>query len=237
MAQIDYDFNSNGTGVILGGNDGTARLNSSLSNPLVGEGSYCRAFHHNAGSNIAMSATLKSSVSGGKFFEIPHTKSISVRAWIRHSDVSAASRAVGIGAKIHAGAPDTNINAPNGYSVFIGDVAQGSSSSNLKFVADNGSGLVQVNIGTPVTDNTWHKVRLDVIPVGTAQDLINVYTGTGTTGSEVWTLRYTRDILNSDPYYIPWAETGNGKVGYWTVHTSSSIHFHIDRFQAFVEDI
>ena len=110
MAQADFDFNAKfDTGAILGGNDGTARLHSSLSNPLVGEGAYCREFKNTTTGDIIAIATLKASVGGGQFVEIPSTKSISVRAWIRHTDVSVPQvYAIGIGAKLYAGLPDNN---------------------------------------------------------------------------------------------------------------------------------
>jgi len=237
MAQADFDFASNGTGSITGGLDGQAVPNAALSDPLSGEGTYCRAFIPVDTNNIAMSATIKSSVNAGEFFEIPSTKSISVRAWLRHTDISTTTYAIGIGAKIYAGAPDADANAPNGYSVLIGDANQTSGGTTLKFIADNGAATFNSTVAFTVFDDTWHKVRLDVIPVGTSEDIVNVYTGTGTTGSEVWTLRYTKNILNSDLFYIPWAQTGNGKVGFWTVHDGSAQSMAIDRFQVFLEDV
>lgn len=234
MAQSDFDFNATfDTGAIVGGNDGYAVTNASLASPLTGEGTYCREFANSTTGDIAMVATLNDP----QFQEISDGYSISVRAWIRSTGITTASYAVGIGAKIHGGGPDVDTNAPNGYCVLIGDTNQTAAAAFLRFVIDTGSTVTATDTSFAVSTDTWYKVRLDVIPVGTAEDIVRVYTGTGTTGSETWTLQYSRIILNSDPDYIPWNDTGNGRVGFFTVHNSNAHTHYVDRFQVFLEAV
>lgn len=237
MAQSDWDFNATGAGTLRGGNQGTARLNSSLSSPLTGHGDYCREYGHPATGAVAMSATLKSSVNSGQFFEIPSTQSISVRASLRHTNVGAGSYSIGIVGKAFAGAPGS-LEAPRGYSVMIGDTAQTGASSDIRFLADAGGTVLVETIGVTATNDTWFRVRLDIVPISTSEDVIRVYTGTGAPDSETWNLEYTKNILSSDAYYIPWSDTGNGKVGYWTVLASTGAQImHIDSFRAFTETV
>jgi hypothetical protein len=238
MAQADFDFASNGTGSLTSGDGyGSARLHSALTNELTGEGSYCREYSIVDTNNVAQVATIKSSVNSGEFVEIPATKAVSVRAWLRHDDVSVGSFGIGIGCKLHSGAPPTGLSAPRGYSVMIGDTAQTGASSNLRVLIDNSGTTDITNTGYTVTDDTWFKIRMDVIPVGTSQDIIEIYTGTGATGSETWTLRNTQNVLNSDAWYIPWAQSTHGRVGWWTVSDTATHDLHIDRFQVFLEDV
>ena len=85
----------------------------------------------------------------------------------------------------------------------------------------------------------WVKVRMDVIPVGGAQDIIRIYTGVGATGSETWTMEHEENVLSSSPHYVPWAQAGGGTVG-WCVQSynqSPTKAAYIDRFQVFMEDV
>lgn len=237
MAQSDFDFASAGSASFFGGIDGTARLNSVISNPLTTHGDYCREFKNETSGTIGMSATLNSSVSDGAFFEVPKQKKISVRALIRSSDVSVGSNAIGIGGKLYSGAPESSNQAPRGYSVMIGDTGQTAASSDIRFYADNGGTDFDASTGVTATDNTWFWVRLDIVPADaseTPDDLISVYTSP--TGSEDWTLEYSLTILTTDAWYVPWAQSGNGKIGFWIVNDNTTHLLHIDKFQAFIED-
>jgi hypothetical protein len=237
MAQSDFDFASAGSASFFGGIEGTARLNSVMSNPLTIHGDYCREFKNDVTGTIGMSATLNSSVANGAFVEVPKQKKISVRALIRSSDVSVGSNAVGIGCKLYSGAPESSNQAPRGYSVMIGDTGQTSASSDIRFYADNGGTSSITSTGVTATDNNWFWVRLDVIPADTSatpDDLIRVYTSP--TGSESWSLQYSLTIASTDAWYVPWAQSGNGKIGFWIVNDNTTHELHIDSFQAFIED-
>ena len=111
MAQVDWDFNTTGGGSVIGGDDGAARLHSALASPLTGEGDYCRDY--TPLSSIGVSATLKSTVNGGDFFEMDETKSISIRCWIRATNTGAGNgRTMGFGAKMFGTPPSWAFTAP-----------------------------------------------------------------------------------------------------------------------------
>lgn len=248
MAYADLDiFNVNSIGSLVGDPDANAKLHSSLSSPLTGEGSYCREFNLSSGTNARFMATVKTTYDGGSLVEIPDTKAISVRAWVRGSNIGASNNGVFIGAKmdpVNSFAGSAN-DAPYGYFLGIGDSNLSGTGDFLKLAlyrrrtGDN-SGNTSINI-TPTAglfvDNEWYKIRMDVVPIGPVEDRIDVYTGTGATGSETWTLEHQQTAVNTDPYYIPWAQSGAGRVGFVGHCNGTTISHYIDRFQVFLTDV
>ena len=240
MTATDFEFLQDGTGVINGGPSGSALLHSGLTSPLAGEGSYCREFSLTSGTNTKTTISLSSSADGGAYYEIPNTKSISLRAWVRATSVFSSNCAIGITAKLEPNATDTTnrtTSVPRGYSLVLGDTADLGPLAFLRLFCDSKFGTISIDT-TPiaVSQNAWIKIRMDVIPDGT-QDIIKIYSGTGATGSEVWTLEYTKVVFNTDNFYIPWGETGAGQVGFFTVLPNTSYDTYIDRFQVFLEDV
>ena len=64
-------------------------------------------------------------------------------------------------------------------------------------------------------------------------DRIKVYTGTGATGSEIWTLLSTQDILpGNNTGYISWNHETYKLNGFSVTNIGYNTSLYIDRFQA-----
>ena len=250
MAYGDWKLEVDGTGrfnngTLTNGEDGGPRQHSSLSDPLTGSGDFCREYTRDTSNNNALRAiyTISSSISGGLFTEVPNTKAISIRANLRMSNTAAGNGDnIGIIAKANPPLNSVTTNVPVGYSLHIGQSSNSTVGDRIHFVAYDGSTTLNVqsaNFDSSVTvsDNTWYRVRMDVTPVGTLQDRVEIYTGSAPEGGS-WDLVHTEIILNTDSYFIPWAEAGAGQVGYFASIRSFSTAFnHIDNFEAYVVDV
>lgn len=243
MAYGDWKFTKRGPGTFLNGTltdgeDGGPRLNSSLSDPLTGSGDFCREYALTVFSTARVVAEISSSVSGGLFTEVPNTKAISVRASLRSSNTALANTYVGIGAKLDEDGQSSTNYSPRGYGVFLGDDNTVSGGDKL-VLSMRDAAFVNKSVvmsGTYASD-TWHHVRMDVTPIGTIRDRIEVYTGSAEGGNS-WELVHTEIVLNSDPHYIPWGESGEGEIGYFVnISQTATEKVHIDNFEAYVVDV
>lgn len=255
MSQTDFLFTKSGSISFVGGDNGQPVLHSGLASPLTTEGLYGRAFRSaSTGVDPAnqvpyLVATADAAYDGGSIYQIPNTKAVSVRAYVRVETSTISYGAIGILIKAGLYAPSPLRN-PGGYMMFIGyDVACGTS-ANLRFmirksVTADTLNLHQfyANLSQPVTLNGWMKIRIDAFAIGDAGDVIRCYVGSGETGSEIWTLLYEYFLPSTSPMYIPWSESGRGKVG-WFVRTAIAStnsdylkNYYIDRFQVFTENI
>lgn len=245
MAYGDWKFTLRGSGdfvngTLPNGEDGAPRLNSSLSNPLTGSGDFCREFAMVNSNSARVVAEISSSVSGGLFTEVPNTKAISVRASLRLNTTS-TSIFVGVGAKLDEDAVTFQTYTPRGYSVYLGDdsSATGAGDKLVLCMRDTTSVQKSVLVSGTYGIDTWHHVRMDVTPVGTIQDRIEVYTGSAEGGNS-WELVHTEIVLNTDPHYIPWGESGEGEIGYFAHCPDANAPLkkaHIDNFEAYVVDV
>ena len=257
MSYSDFDNSivSAGSVTYSGGADGVARLHTALSSPLTGEGDYCREFRSNtttvvfgADGQIRGLWTVKPTYDGGSLFEIDNTKAISVRAWVRAANNVTDMIACGVGARIDL--TDTNAlqyAQGKGYFFHIGRYnSQGGTANVLRFtygknesatvVTSDNFNVSPLAAGTVVAD-TWYKLKMDVIPLLSTQDTVRLYTGTGATGSETWTLHHEQAILSSDPDYIAPGASGEGRVGFCIGVRDTTNSVWIDRFQALVTDV
>lgn len=232
MPQADWDFTNTGA-TPTGGADGSARLHLSLAGPLIGEGAYCREYDFGASGKVL--ANIDPAVAGGLFDQIPVTKAISLRAYVR---ITGTLMGCYIGAKTGVmGAAGSQ--SPSGYFLGIGREDEHALNSNLNLTMRDDSALNPAAVSSIATLglNSWFKIRMDVIPIGPAEDRIDVYTGTGPTGSEVWTLEHQEPVLNSDPHYVPWGSATSGRVGFWMNNGATTQLSYIDRWQCFLEDV
>ena len=242
MAQVDYDIVTNDSGSgggYAGGDDGYAVLHSSLSSSLAGEGTYCRGYENTNFFNSIH--TIKSSVSSGDFYEVVSGKRISIRGWLRTSNENIASTSVGIGAKMSG--VGSNTSSPNGYLAYLGNIPDlgGGAFLGLAFVKTAGGpafGRVKFTSTFPISPDTWYKIRMDVIDNDDGlSDTVNVYTGVGATGSEVWTLQMSEQAENTGGAinrYIPW---GTGANGWFSTSSATISDQYIDRFQIAVGEL
>jgi hypothetical protein len=255
MAYADFDNSIVSPVTYAGGADGVARLHTALSSPLTGEGNYCREFRSNTTTGVFGPEgrirglwTVKSTFDGGSLFEIDNTKAISVRAWVRVANNVTEMNACGVGARIDlADTSATPYVQGKGYFFHIGSYnSQGGTTNVLRFtygkntaaavVTSDNFNVSPLAVGTVVA-NTWYKLRMDVIPLLSTQDTVRLYTGTGATGSETWTLHHEQVILSSDPDYIAPGAPGEGRVGFCIGVRDTTNPVWIDRFQAFVTDV
>lgn len=236
MAQADWDFTKFGSVTYQGGDDGTARLHSSLGSPLVGEGDYCRDFTKINGTAGLLLHSVSASVNGGEFNAISESYSWSVRAWMRQTDSTFFSAAVGIGIKVGVHV-DENIHS--GYRIMCGGFPTSGDSITLCTADEAGAGSQSAVIASGLyPSDTWLKGRLDVIPDDTNSDTLRIYTGTGTTGSEIWTQRGSDVVLlNTDSDYCAWGDASSGKIGvfYYNRSVNSASACFVDRLQIFKE--
>ena len=232
----DWEFTQSAAATYLGGVDGEARLHSALSSPLAGEGDYCRDFTRTGGGDSLLLHSLDAGVNAGEFVSISEAFSWSVRAWLRQADLSPT--AVGIGIKV--GVHVDNLNH-SGYRAMFGhhigftngiDLATADETGGDSTLAIYASGVFPAGV--------WRKGRLDVIPDDVNQDTLFVYTGTGTTGSEIWTLRNSPGtvITSGMPNYCPWSDASSGKLGvFYSTKAAGLGACYADRFQVFKEPV
>lgn len=231
------------SGDTVGGVDGAARLHSALSPTLGGEGSYCRDFDGGGGQAIHHLFGLNSAFQAGVYHQIPNTKAISVRAWMRGIDQVTGGNAHYAGICAKTGTNALGGGGPAGYSLILQSKAPTLNAQNtlyLRTADENNAGAQQNTILTSMAGSTWFKLRMDVVPVGVSQDIIRVYTGTGATGSEVWNQEAEFNILSSAGNYAPWASAANPYVGFWRGcpgSFSDARPMYIDRFQVLLKDV
>ena len=230
MAQSDFAFV--GSAALVGGVEGTGALHSLLASPLTTEGTYCRSFVNSTSGIVAAAARVKAASFAGALVGVPNTKSISVRAWLRAVD----GGTVGVSCKASTAAPGLSTTGcatgfGPGYHLVrcqLGDNGLNGLYCACVGTAGNTSDTIIGTVGS-----VWTKVRMDVIPInGNEGDKIMIYTGTGATGSETWTLLLTRTVLSGQAGYIAWNHATNKHTGFGYVSGGSAEFAYIDRFQA-----
>ena len=232
MAQSDFDF----TGSLTGSISGSALMHNTLTNPLSGEGAYCREFNLPIANGYgAMSARCNSSVAGGVLVGVPNNKTISLRAWVR----SVTYNSIALSCKsILAVTNSGDMAGLPGYHLVFGGYGGTPGTVNLVLACTTmGAGYSAdrlFEISTFAT-NTWIKLRMDVEAINDDNlgDRIKVYTGTGATGSEIWTLLSTQDILpGNNTGYISWNHETYKLNGFSVTNIGYNTSLYIDRFQA-----
>jgi hypothetical protein len=215
------DFTFYNDGVLDNTRSGSARLHVDIDSAAKGydsgssgfppSSSYCREYALADADpiNKLIIATVASSVDGGAYSGSWGDNAISVRAWVRKKSSSSD-----IFITLKAPHTPASQDKPRGYSLSY-------VSTNIRIQASVGSSGVDNKDGdvtlTLATD-TWHRIRLDYIPIGSMKDVLNFYTSSaGGTNTETWELVDTLTILNTDGYYI-------------TASTPSAIGYAVDEF-------
>jgi hypothetical protein len=258
MAQADFDFYLSGIagGVLpMGGLDGLPILHSSLISPLLFHGNYGREYRQLPTSSGTMNSWV-ARVNLPDFVDVPITKGVSIRAWVRVKDsttpaVDGTTESVGISARTPASA------SAAGYHLLFGKVLDwvgtningtaGSLALRLCLRKPDGSisgSFPDVVIAGSYAVDTWYAIRFDIIPVGGAKDRIDVYSGVADGfGVVTWTLAMSQDVLVTDPVYNPPGATT--RLGYTTistnvagyVDTSNPASGYIDALDIYVADV
>ena len=232
------DFAIYNDGILDNTLTGSARLHADIDSAAKGydsgslpSSSYCREYvtvDQPPDINDLTFVTVSSSVDGGAYSGSWGDNAISVRAWIR------------IGP---AGSPDAHIflksfqidesNDPWAYSILY---EGGANTFRIYAKSSNAGQDTYTGPTLSVPDDTWYRIRLDYIPVGTMKDILNFYTSSaGGTNTETWELVDTVTILSSDNWYIT-ASTPSA-VGYSVVDYSNSAEIWIDDFDVYVTPV
>jgi len=175
---------------------GTARLHADIDSAAKGydsgslpSSSYCREYALDQGFSGAgnyVTTAISGSVESGAYSGSLGDNAVSVRAWVR---LGTTVPFVGIFVKN----PSTFSVESNSYMLRLNNTT-------LLFIDDAGATSLTK---TRFTNNEWHRIRLDYIPIASMKDVINVYTSSaGGTNTETWELIGSTEILNTDPGYI-----------------------------------
>lgn len=189
MAYADWDITGTESAVV----------NSSLSNPLpVGvAGSFCRQLG-SVGNSCRM--FLKASYESGAFVGVPVTKMIRAQAYLRRNPLNTNDWYGGMYVKC------IDATTPTGYGLVLRRLQSGTS---FQLIVNN---TTQYSINIPGAEvDQWTGLRMDVFPIGTANDRIVVSKET-TPGSGVWNpvsinggVAADGILINSNsPEYAPW---------------------------------
>lgn len=251
MAFSDFDVSIGiSANTYVGGNDASQQVNASLASPLTLQGADCRVWTIAETDQNGRSAHyMLDDTAHPNFTSIPDTKAVSVRAWVRKTaKLGNTEGGIGIFAK---GVDQQPSGLQAGYVLFYGDSNAllgftgnyDTLSLHLKGPSSGGIRQVYANITTlPV--NTWHQIRMDVIPVlngaSVDSDTVRVYTNTGTEASPVWNLEAEYTFLLTEPYAHPWGTT-DVRVGmhvelYGENFPTTPPSVYMDTFQALLKD-
>ena len=211
MTMSDYNIN---------GLQGAARTHNSFlqskANLLYAYSSFGTSslgFYRKGGTTMRVTSAYQS----GSFVNIPKTKTVSMRAHMRLLDtagtgsvthncaVAMMHRAEPQGSSsLIIGGSATYMNS-GGYSLHMGGNYAAGTTTVLRFVyrGPNDNWALHADTITSLYLNSWYTLRMDIIPSGSISDTINVYyvSGDDDTGSEIWTLLFTKTLLSTDPGY------------------------------------
>lgn len=225
MAQNDWYFNYRHQN---GDAQGIAIFHDSLSNPLTNEehgvGTYCRRFGHNNANEYSNTSAFSLLTKNTNFINVPDTKAISVRAWVRKDQPGGRGGSHGIMVK----ATSTSYY-PGGYYFHINN-------SNGCFL--DGTGVTRPS--NVVFEHNWHHMRLDVIPIKhngvVIMDHLKAYFE-NVDGE--WQLVGEKYIESTDSNFISWnGNRYNGLVSYYNNHYEDGTNwFYVDKVEMYLEDV
>ena len=266
LADAPWNASTKDSANFVSGTYGQAYLNSALASPITNAGTYNRRFIHQSDSpNRPYAFYLASSSVDSGIYSGPYSvsKAYSMRAWIRkESGGSVRDSMIGIILRnkfdgvtntIADSAENYNV-APGGYTLQYSSRAVGTApgdSNAYLFLqvrdTDNPLGVGQTTIrcsGSGASDSyaldTWHRVRVDLIPVGGTGDQINVYTssaGDVASGNEVWEEVATTFVAFGDNGFVDPTDSDMAMGFYTYSQANNGQDAYIDQFEILVEDI
>jgi len=252
MSSSAGDTNYEYLSEFVGGPEGTSTARTSLSDPLsaLQGGTYHREYkqanmpttnYHETAAGVWAKSTVSQSApntsyNAGAFYEIPSTKAISMRAFVRCTGTNHAKHD---GSQIALVAKATSqfghkLDHIKGYAVKFGNFKDGANVSgapkirlslrNSDQYLDGSTtdscgdiDLTQGNVGSSGTlaVDKWYQIRMDVIPSGYSYDIIRVYAR----NDDDATWRQMGDassntewkVYNNDPNYRYWADDTSPK--------------------------
>jgi len=245
MAQSDFSFSAAYLGTL---SSGSAVAHNSLSNPLYASAEEkCRYWvDDGSGSRADSPKGVFAKCEVPSLVSVSDSYGISLRAWFRVPSSTSQNSIVGLRAK---GAGSTQ---PSGYNFFL---HQNKLYTDLVHV--NGSAVsVDGDLSVAAPADTWHRIRMDIIPVGRerAGDVIPGQTRpvdvlmdrvryfTWNADDSTWTLRGERYYEITDTDYVAWGDPTNAYSGFFMIHadsagSASSASGYVDDFQVRLEEI
>ena len=253
---------------LIGGKYGSPVLNSSLSDPLTSGGEFARVFAATNANECFGAYYPLSSVDGGIYSgSIDASKAYSMRAWVRANPTAGSiSDHSGIGLNFLGQTHDYTRNSNNpdsyilgGYTLSFSGKRMGgttfSSAVKLAICRNAVSGVAHpssfpaidcdgpaANGVNTYANDTWYRIRFDMIPVGEAMVTLNAYTssaGDVPSGQEVWVLVGTATTQVTDAVYIDPTLPDNG-MGWYAFKDGAggdADASYIDQFEILVEDL
>lgn len=208
---------------------GEAVFHESLSDPLIGEGLFCRKWdtqNNNTQSSFfarISNATITSQFNG--------SYAVSLRCAVRPTTASNGEAVTKAGLSAKGTAISTVINSGSYYFKVQNDTQ-----------FDLAGTIVDNPLGTTLY-NKWTKMRLDVVPLkisgSVVADVLTAYVGSGNTGSESWTLVKQTTIEAGSANFIAW-DTSNRffGFGFYGDPTNSCVQTaYFDRFQVYTDPL
>ena len=222
MAEADFDLVISG-GTMSGGAPGTGQLHIALASPLTGFGDYCRSWAMLTGAPYAKGLLTPTAEPNAS--PLLSSRSVSLRAFMRKSATAFnATHETTLVVKMNATASDKK-----GYCLIVTE-----NSGVYLLLTNTSTKSIPALFG--VTNNVWYHYRLDVIPVGTAADIVRVYTATAA-DPETWTLRHTEVVNSSDAWYRPWGSGTESRLGWRVESNNAGNRSYIDQFEVRLEDV
>ena len=263
LADAPWSVSSNNSAYFVSGTYGQAVLNSTLTSPITNAGAYSRVFRETGVNKPYGFWTVSSSVDSG-IYTGPYStsKAYSLRAWLRkESGGDVIDSGIGLFARnVFDGTTNSIADSsqvfniiPGGYTLQLSKRAafgQNASSGNtslwlqIRGTSDPSSdGISSIECSGSTNDeynmDTWHRVRMDIIPAGTAGDSINVYTssaGDVSSGNETWELVANTFVDSTDAYYVD-PTNSDLQMGFYAYNQPSGRNNYIDQFEILVKDI
>lgn len=224
---------------------GAARLNASVTpNPLTTTGDYCREYivppvgtsGFGCNNTGVVVGNIAASVNAGRYVGPAETRAYSLRSWVRLStELSSANYGMSAGVRFKAVNPALVSGAGvwegfNGYRLALttSNPLTGLGYNGLRLCIHTGTtgagnGVVTECSGGPYVPDTWYRIRLDVIPVGTTQDNLEAYLFNP--GTLTWTLVGQQTVLSSQiGVFAPWNDATR-RCGYYSSILSSGAGF------------
>jgi hypothetical protein len=224
MAQNDWYFSYRNQS---GDAQGIAIFHDSLSNPLTNEehgvGTYCRRFGHVNINGYSTTSAFSLLTKNTNFVNVPDTKAISVRAWMRKDQPGGRGGNHGIMVKATA-----VTNNPGGYYLYMN--------------SNNAGYLDGTHFSLPsgfAFEHNWHHLRLDVIPIKHNGVVIMDHLKGYLEVNGEWTLMVEKYIESTDSNFVSWdGNRYNGLKSYYNSHYETSTNWlYVDKVEMYLEDV
>ena len=221
MAQNDWNWRYN---YQSGDAQGIAIFHNSLSNPLTNEehgvGTYCRRFSYY--NHLTYDPGFALYTKNSNFVNVPDTKAISIRAWLRMDQAGSRNGHHGIVAKAN------DSWAPTAYYFRI-------QSNNLGYLDGT-----QFSLPSGVSyEHNWHHMRLDVIPIKHNGVVIMDHLKGFIEVDGEWQLMAEKYIESTDSNFISWTGTKLNGVRTWYdgYNDAGTNHLYVDKIEMYLEDV